>query len=172
VGDFLESRWQCGGQGFEPPQLHNHIAHERRPLACENLAGGRSCLSVRCGRWHVKLEQNWSTVPNLAKQGQKFAPGGWLDRVVLQGSLGWPLTPRRRRLGAMDPRLCLPLTGGRVRVCPVRSTAGPSRLAADVNGEAPGHCGTTSRRRGVLVKGDGVVVIRALAGKLAGQVHL
>jgi hypothetical protein len=54
VWDFLESRWQCGGQGFEPPQLHNRIAHKKRPLTCEDLVGGRSWLFVRCGQWHVK----------------------------------------------------------------------------------------------------------------------
>jgi hypothetical protein len=35
VRDFLESLWQCGGQGFEPPQLHSTNRQVRtRVLAC------------------------------------------------------------------------------------------------------------------------------------------
>lgn len=40
----------------------------------------------------MKLEQNWSTALNLAKQGQEFAPGQVArSGAVGWGSLGWPL---------------------------------------------------------------------------------
>ena len=42
--------WQCGGQGFEPPQLHKQIEHKKRPLTCEDSVCGRFSLSVRCGQ--------------------------------------------------------------------------------------------------------------------------
>ena len=108
VRHLFESRWQCGGQGFEPPQLHSFTFHLIRPLTCVNRVGGRSCFSVPNGQCARDLEQIWSSMINTAKCGHRVCSRRW---VSWRPDLVLPLGRWRRRawlsgVGSVDGRSC------------------------------------------------------------------
>jgi hypothetical protein len=127
------SHWQCEGQGFESPQLHNLIQHANRPLTCTNRFGGRSSFVVHCGQWCAELEQNWSRAQKTTKQGHDSAPGAGPIWVVSSRNLR---DARRSWLGSCRVRARRrTLVRGAAGVYGNVLAAAPSRPAAQTAAE-------------------------------------